>query len=99
MQVCFDYDKINKLLDLRCRHEDDHLTIDAKGHEKKLSRYMIESKIPEFMRDRIPVIADGSDVIWIIGYRDSYAYRIDDSTTRILKIQIADSNTKGEKDG
>ncbi|MBO4900625.1 MAG: tRNA lysidine(34) synthetase TilS [Lachnospiraceae bacterium] len=96
---CFDYDKINKLLDLRFRREDDHLIIDAEGHSKKLSRYMIESKIPEFMRDRIPVIADGTDIIWIAGYRDSYAYRIEDSTTRILKIQIADSNTKGEKDG
>ena len=96
---CFDYDKINKLLDIRYRLEDDHLIIDAGGHVKKLARYMIESKIPEYMRDRIPVIADGSEVIWIAGYRDSYAYRIDDSTTRILKIQITDSNTKGENDG
>ncbi len=96
---CFDYDKINKLLDIRYRLEDDHLIIDAGGHVKKLARYMIESKIPEYMRDRIPVIADGSEVIWVAGYRDSYAYRIDDSTTRILKIQITDSNTKGEKDG
>ena len=96
---CFDYDKINKLLDLRYRSADDHLIIDSEGHAKKLSRYMIESKIPEFIRDRIPVIADGSEVIWIVGYRDSYAYRIEDSTTKILKIQIADSNIKGEKDG
>ena len=83
---CFDYDKINKFLTIRHRCPGDRITVDEKGHRKDISGYMIDSKIPERLRDRILMIADGSDIIWIIGYRDSYAYRIGDETTRILKI-------------
>ena len=96
---CFDYDKINKLLDVRYRNADDRMIIDEQGHGKKLSRYMIDARIPEFNRDAIPLVADASDVIWLVGYRDSYAYRIDVTTTRILKIGLVDSDPKGEKDG
>ncbi len=83
---CFDYDKINKFLTIRQRAAGDRITIDEKGHSKDISGYMIDKKIPERLRDNILMIADGSDIIWIIGHRDSYAYRIGSETTRILKI-------------
>ena len=84
----FDYDKINKLLTLRYARPGDKLTIDAKGHSKPLNRYMADSKIPARDRMSIPVLADGSDIIWVIGYRDSYAFRIDNETTRILNVKL-----------
>lgn len=84
----FDYDKIKGLMTLRYRGPGDQIVIDEAGHEKKLSRYMIESKIPERLRDSIPILAAGSDVIWIIGYRDSCAYRIDAGTQRILEVTV-----------
>lgn len=92
----FDYDKIDKLITLRFRGPGDRIVIDGAGHTKKLSRYMIESKIPERIRDDIPVLAAGNDVIWIIGYRDSCAYRIDAGTHRVLEARVNNAQIKGE---
>ncbi len=94
----FDYDKIDKPVGIRSRRTGDRIVIDEDGHEKKLSRYMIESKIPERLRDSIPLLTAGSSVIWIIGYRDSYAYRIDETTRRILEVTVK-NKLKGENDG
>jgi len=88
----FDYDKINKLFTLRFRETEDQIIIDPAGHKKALSRYMIEAKIPNRIRGEIPLIADGNNVIWLIGYRDSYAYRIDESTKLILELKLEVDN-------
>lgn len=95
----FDYDKINKPISIRSRKDGDRIVIDEAGHIKKLSRYMIESKIPVRQRERIPLLTAGSDVIWIIGYRDSYAYRIDDTTHRILEVTVNHKSKENRKDG
>ncbi len=94
----FDYDKIDKPVGIRSRRTGDRIVIDEDGHEKKLSRYMIESKIPERLRDSIPLLTSGSSVIWIIGYRDSCAYRIDETSRRILEVTVK-NKLKGENDG
>ena len=95
----FDYDKIDKPVSIRSRRTGDRIVIDEAGHEKKLSRYMIENKIPERLRGSIPLLTSGSNVIWIIGYRDSYAYRIDETTQRILEVTVINNKLKGENDG
>lgn len=95
----FDYDKIDKPVSIRSRRNGDRIVIDEAGHAKKLSRYMIESKIPERLRDSIPLLTSGSDVIWIIGYRDSCSYRIDETTCRILEVTVTNNKLKGENDG
>ena len=71
----FDYDKINVGLSIRYRKNGDYLTLSG-GGKKKLRRYMIDEKIPENERDRIPVLADGDHVLWVVGYRISDYYKI-----------------------
>lgn len=84
----FDYDKITSSVCIRKREEKDFLYIDLSGHRKTVSRYMIEAKIPERLREEIPVIAMGDEILWIPGYRESYAYRIDDNTQYILEMDL-----------
>ena len=69
----FDYDKINVGLSIRYRKNGDYLTLSG-GGKKKLRRYMIDEKIPENERDRIPVLAEGDHIFWVIGYRISDFY-------------------------
>jgi len=84
----FDYDKINGTVALRGRRDGDKLVIDKEGHHKSLNQWMIDSKIPERVRDRAPIIAVNSDILWIVGYRDSYAYRVTLDTKFILQITL-----------
>lgn len=83
----FDYDKINVGLSIRYRKNGDYLTLSG-GGKKKLRRFMIDEKIPEDERDRIPVLADGDHVLWVIGYRISDYYRITDETEHILEAEV-----------
>ena len=83
----FDYDKINVGLSIRYRKNGAYLTLSG-GGKKKLRRYMIDEKIPENERDRIPVLADGDHVLWVVGYRISDYYKITDETEHILEAEV-----------
>ena len=84
----FDYDKITTTMLLRTRRQGDFLTIDAALHRKSVKQYMINEKIPKMQRDSMYLLADGSHVMWIPGYRISQQYKVDESTKRILQVQL-----------
>ena len=97
----FDCDKIKESPVLRFRQTGDYLTLsDGRGNiiHKSLKEYMIGEKIPREMRDRIPVLAEGSHVLWLIGYRSSEYYKADRNTKRVLQVKLkgncADSETE-----
>ncbi|MGN0168071.1 MAG: tRNA lysidine(34) synthetase TilS [Acetatifactor sp.] len=101
----FDYDKMKEPPVIRFRQTGDFLTVaDGNGQmiHKSLKDYMITEKIPREMRDRIPVLAEGSHVLWLIGYRISEYYKVDRNTKRVLQVKLkrdcADMETE-EKDG
>ena len=83
-----DYGKIYNRLSLRSRQTGDYIVINDKGQKKKLKEYMIEEKIPKDQRQLVPVIAEGSHILWIVGYRISAYYKISEETEKILQIKI-----------
>lgn len=87
----FDCAKIKKQPVLRFRQPRDYLTLsDGKGNiiRKSLKEYMIDAKIPREMRGEIPVLAEGSHVLWLIGYRSSEYYRAGRNTKCILQVKL-----------
>lgn len=83
----FDYDKIRTALQIRLREPHDLICIDAVGHRQSLKRFMINRKIPAGLRASCPLLADGSEIVWLVGYRQSQAYQADRDTRRILEIR------------
>ena len=79
-----DYDKIRNCPNVRFRQNADYLTINDKDEKKSLSDYMINEKIPAKKRDTIPLLTDGDHVMWVVGYRISNAYKVSDSTKKLL---------------
>lgn len=88
----FDYDKIGSTVQLRYRKPGDYLTINSDGGKKKLKSYMIDEKIPVGMRDKLPVFADESHIMWVYGCRMSEWYKVTTDTKRILKITGKDKS-------
>ena len=84
---CFDYDKIKQRPELRFRKPGDLIAV-APGQHKKLKDWFIDEKIPVKERDRIPVIADGRDILWILGYRMSADHKVTAKTRTVLEITI-----------
>ncbi len=99
----FDYDKIVKSPEIRTRRTGDYLTIraaDGTMVHKKLKDYMITEKIPAHMRDSIQLLALGSHVVWLPGYRISEEFKITENTKRVLQVQLVGGpGPMEEKDG
>ncbi|WP_053955564.1 tRNA lysidine(34) synthetase TilS [Inediibacterium massiliense] len=80
----FDYDKIRGNLVIRNRKDGDRFfPLGMKG-SKKLKDFFIDEKIPKQKRDEIPLICDEKEIMWIVGYRVSEKYKIDQDTKKIL---------------
>lgn len=88
----FDYDKIKSGLCIRNRLPGDYLVVNEAGDHKKLKEYMINEKIPKSDRDRIPLLADESRIIWVIGHRISADAKVTDNTTTVFECTIEKEN-------
>ncbi len=86
----FDYDKIQKAdgeIVIRRRRNGDRIKLFEKGRQK-IKDYFINHKIDAYKRDQIFLLACRNEILWIIGYAVTLNFAIDESTTRILKIEV-----------
>ena len=81
-----DYDKIKGSPCVRTRKQGDYLVVNSAGGRKKLNRVFIDEKIPAGLRDQIPVVAAGSEILWIPGGRMNEQYKITSTTGRVLEL-------------
>lgn len=81
-----DYDKIKNGLQVRTRRSGDYLRIEDGGGTKTLKKYLIDEKVPGEERGDMPLLCDGSHVVWVIGKRVSAAYKVTDETKRIVEV-------------
>ena len=91
----FDYDIIKNTVKIRHRIAGDSIVINRYGGRKKLKQYFTDQKIPQEDRDKIWIAADGDEVLWIVGYRQSQKYQITEKTTKILEIQYYGGEENG----
>ena len=80
-----DYDKIPKTAVIRTKQAGDVFTKFG-GGSKKLNDYFTDKKIPSRLRERIPLLADGSEILAIFGLSVSDKVRVDEKTKTVLKI-------------
>ena len=59
-----------------------------------LKDYFINEKIPVSLRDKIWLVCDEDRVIWVVGYRLSEAFKIRETTGKVLQLDFTE-----DKDG
>ena len=79
-----DADRLNDVPVWRTREKGDYLMIPG-GH-KKLKDFWIDQKVPQQERAQVPLLADGSHVLWVYGYRLSDGVKITKNTQRVLHV-------------
>jgi tRNA(Ile)-lysidine synthetase-like protein len=84
----FSYDTITNDVCFRKRRTGDYLVINDAGGRKKLKDYLIDCKIPRDKRDDLWLLASGSHVLWIVGYRISSDAKVNQNTKKVCKIQL-----------
>ena len=82
----FDYDKIKKGFCIRTRRSGDYFISDEAGHRKKLKTYFVDEKIPVEERGKRWLLAQGNEVLWLIGGRISEHIKVSHKTNYILEI-------------
>ena len=64
------------------------MTINEELSKKTLKEYLIGEKIPKSRRDDLWILAEENHVLWVLGYRISTKYKINENTKRILQVQL-----------
>ena len=86
-----DYARITMLhpaLTLRSRLPGDTYRPAGRGVTKPLRKWMNEQAIPPAERDRLPLLADGSEVVWVCGAGFAEGLAPDGETGLALRLEI-----------
>ena len=86
-----DYAKITTLysaLVLRCRQPGDRYRPAGRGVSKELRKWMNEAGIPPRQRAELPLLAAGSEVVWVCGTGFADGLAPDAGSTRILQLEL-----------
>jgi tRNA(Ile)-lysidine synthase len=84
--IYIDADKVKHDLVVRNREQGDVFSpIGMKG-SKKLKDYFIDKKIPREERDQILLLADGHEIVWILGSIISEKYKITSNTQNVIVL-------------
>lgn len=86
--VMVDLDKISGALSVRFRKEGDRFIPFGMTEAKRLKRFMVDEKIPQNLRNKIPLVCDEKQIIWVYGYRMSENVRVRDDTLHVGRLTL-----------
>lgn len=86
-----DYDRINGLLYVRKRRKGDYFYPEGFRRRKKLQDFFVDEKVHRELRDRVPLVVCGEDIVWIAGYRMDERFAIKKGTRRFLFLKLMPS--------
>ncbi len=81
-----DFDRLPPHVTLRTRKSGDRIKKLNCDGSCTLKKYFIDKKIPESIRDSIPLLACGSDILAVIGYTVADSVKITENTKNIINI-------------
>ncbi len=88
----FDFSKIKGKIIVRNRKKGDKFKPLGMNVEKRLSRFMIDKKIPENIRDEILIFENNGKIMWVCGYEISEEFKVEKNTEKIIKISVKPKN-------
>jgi tRNA(Ile)-lysidine synthase len=56
------------------------------GRSKKVSDLLTDHKISLFQKENIALLISGGEIVWVIGIRTDYRYRITEKTSYVIKL-------------
>ena len=89
LHAVFDLDRLQLPLTLRQRRDGDRFHPFGMRGTKKVKDLLIDAKIPQQERGRVPVLMNGDEIIWVVGYRMSEPFKIRPETKRRLYLSYS----------
>lgn len=90
-QALLDADKVDRLgapLILRTRLPGDRIRPLGGPGSKKLQDHFVDAKVPRALRDKIPLVCCGSEILWICGGTVSEKVKVTPQTQQVILLEI-----------
>ncbi len=84
----FDFEQLVLPLVVRSRLPGDRFRPLGLNGQKKVKEFFIDHKVPEAVRDHVPIVADQQEILWVAGFRQSEYGKITATTKKILQLSI-----------
>ena len=94
-----DYARITLLysaLTLRTRQPGDRFRPAGRGLSKPLRKWMNEAGIPAGIREGLPLLAAGSEILWVCGEGFAEGLAPDEETVQVLQLELENGGTTHE---
>ena len=56
---------------------------------KKVQDIFVDAKVPEHLRDAVPLLVCGDELVWVPGYRIANRFALPSKTANSLRIEVA----------
>ncbi|MGD9115773.1 MAG: tRNA lysidine(34) synthetase TilS [Dehalococcoidia bacterium] len=83
-----DADKSGRELTVRARQRGDRFQPLGLPQAKKLGEFMIDAKIPQAWRERVPLVCSKEQILWVVGWRLDERVKVDSDTNRVLRLKF-----------
>ena len=87
--IIYTLSRLQLPLTLRQRRDGDRFHPFGMRGTKKVKDLLIDAKIPQQERGRVPVLMNGDEIIWVVGYRMSEPFKIRPETKRRLYLSYS----------
>lgn len=84
--ACFDADTLTEPLTLRVRTSADHFHPQGMPVPVRLKDWQINVKVPRLIRNRLPLLVSGDQIVWVPGFRVGQPFLVTEQTQRIIKL-------------
>lgn len=92
----FDADALALPLFVRTRRPGDRFRPSGAQYTKKLKDFLIDLKVAQEARERILLVCDQEEILWVAGYRCARKGRPGKETRRLLQLLLLAENGKGK---
>jgi tRNA(Ile)-lysidine synthase len=86
--ACFDLAKSGDKLLVRPRKRGDRFQPLGLSKPKKLNEFMIDAKIPQAWRQRVPIVCSAEHIIWVVGWRIDERVKVTEDTKKVLCLKF-----------
>ena len=87
-RAVFDAAEVRRPWTVRSRERGDRMTPFGLAGHKSLKKLFNEWDVPRLLRDRVPVVTDGTQILWVAGYRQSNESLVTGKTRRVMVAEL-----------
>jgi tRNA(Ile)-lysidine synthase len=84
----FDLAKTGDNLTVRPRRRGDRFQPLGLPQPKKIGEFMIDAKIPQAWRGKIPIVCSPDKVVWVVGWRIDDRVKVSQDTRQVLRLEF-----------